>query len=73
MKEKLHRGSYTIEAGIYIPMMMFMILLVLRGGIGFYQESKEHQIYNGLESMDVVAEFYQYQMAEEIGKEWVDD
>lgn len=67
----MQKGSYTIEAAVYIPMMMFLILITLRGGISFYQESKETAIEIG--NIDIVKEFYTYQMIKEAGEEWMDD
>jgi len=72
-ENSLERGSYTIEASIYVPMMLLMILVVLQGGIRFYQESRNHSIYEELEEMNTVQEFYIYQMIGEIGEDWIDD
>ena len=72
-KRRWDKGSYTIEASVYVPMMMFLVLIALRGGIAFYQQSIAHERYEGLDKIDVVQEFYTYQMIEEVGKEWIDD
>lgn len=73
MMRMMQKGSYTIEAAVYVPMMMFLVLVTLRGGISFYQESRDREIYQGLIKMDVVSEFYTYQMIKEVGEEWTDD
>lgn len=66
-------GSYTIEAAVYVPMMIFLILITLRSGISFYEESKNQKIYEGIQKMDTISEFYRYQMIKETGEEWGDD
>lgn len=72
-KKKMIKGSYTIEASVYVPMMIFLILIVLRGGIKFYQDIKTLEVYEGLTTMDAVEEFYTYQVLEEIGEDGTDD
>lgn len=72
-KKIMQKGSFTIEAAIYVPMMLFLILVTLRGGISFYKESKEMQIDEGFTTLDIVSEFYTYQMLKEIGGEKTND
>ncbi len=67
------KGSITIEATMYIPMAMFLVLITIRGGIDFYQQSVQREVYSGITTMDVVSEFYTYQMIKEVGEEWTDD
>lgn len=66
---KSQKGSYTIEAAVYVPMIMFLILVTIRGGISFYRESKNREVYEGLITMDAVSEFYTYQMIQDMGEE----
>lgn len=69
-RRRWEKGSYTIEASIYVPMMLLMIMTVLHISIVYYQESKNHEIYEGLNTMDAIQEFYIYQIAGEV---WIDD
>lgn len=73
MNRIMQKGSFTIEAAVYVPMMMFLVLITLRGGIAFFQESMNRDVYQGLTTMDAVSEFYTYQMIKEVGEEWIDD
>ena len=67
------QASYTLEAAIYIPMILFMLLQTLRISIGEWQESKDRNIYTGLYELDIVSEFYGYQILYEARKEIEDD
>lgn len=73
MNRIMQKGSFTVEAAVYVPMMMFLVLITLRGGIAFFQESVNKDVYQGLTAMDTVSEFYTYQMIKEVGEEWIDD
>lgn len=73
MKGKWHRGSFTVEATIIVPLFIFMILTVLRIGIGFFQDSAKREVSPELEKLDIVSEFYNYQVLGEVGKEIFDD
>lgn len=73
MRDKRLRGSYTIEAAIYIPIILFMMCQTLQIGLGFWQESKEREMNKKLQELNVVKEFYTYQILEEVGKELADD
>lgn len=73
MREKRLRGSYTIEAAIYIPIILFMMCQTLQLALGFWQECKEREINECLQEINIVKEFYNYQILEEIGKEFMDD
>lgn len=67
------KASYTIEAAIYIPIILFMLFQTLEFAIDRWEASKEREPYVGLCQLDIVSEFYGYQIMEEIGKEIVDD
>lgn len=66
-------GSYTIEAAVYIPMIMFMLFFTIEIAIDNWQESKNREVSKVLQEIDVVSEFYGYQIVDEIRKEIQDD
>jgi hypothetical protein len=68
-RKKMHKGSFTIEASIYIPMVLFLMANVLSVGIGFFQEAKGRSVNPEIESLDIVKEFYNYQILEDIKEE----
>ena len=70
---KMQKGSFTIEASIYVPMILWLLLLTMQSAISFYQQSVHREVYAGLEDMQVISEFYTYQIIKEIGEVWVDD
>lgn len=72
-KMKMHKGSFTVEASIYVPMVIFLVMNVLSGGIYFFQESKNREKNIAIEELDIVREFYNYQILGEIGEEIWDD
>lgn len=72
MKSRL-KGSYTVEAAVYIPIILFMLFHSLDIAIDFWQESREREISKQLEELDCVKEFYGYQILDEIRKEIQDD
>ena len=63
------KGSYTIEAAIYIPLILGLIFFSLHMGIEYWQKSRNREVSKGLRELDIVQEFYGYQILEEIGKE----
>ena len=67
------KASYTVEAAVYIPIILFVLLQTLEIAIDEWQESKERQSYVGLEQLDIVSEFYGYQILGEVQKEIEDD
>lgn len=69
MKERRLKGSYTLEAAIYIPMIMFLLFGSLDLGIQYWQRSKEREISQELQELNILQEFYRYQILEEAGKE----
>ena len=69
----MQKGSFTIEASIYVPMILWLLLLTMQSAISFYQQSVEREVYVGLEDMQVISEFYTYQIIKEIGEVWMDD
>lgn len=67
------KGSYTVEAAIYIPMILFLQFQSLDLAIDYWQESKQREICESLQKLDIVSEFYGYQILDEIRKETKDD
>ena len=72
MKEKTLKGSYTLEAAIYIPIIMFLLLGSMDLGIQYWQRSREREINQELQDLNILQEFYGYQILEEVGKELKD-
>ena len=73
MKKRTYKGSYTIEAAIYIPILMFLFFQCLDVSIDFWMKSKNREVFAELENLNVVKEFYMYQIVEEIEKELGND
>ena len=70
---KLHRGSFTIEAVIWIPLILGMMLSVLQQGIYFYKESVYREVSQENRDWDVVARFYEAQAIKETVEGWKDE
>lgn len=68
MKRTL-KGSYSIEAAVYIPIILYMLFQSVEIGIDFWQKSKEREVSIWLQELDSVKDFYGYQIIAEIGKE----
>ncbi len=73
MKSKCHKGSFTIEATLLVPLFVFITMAALRIGIDFFQASATRESCPELKELDIVMEFYNYQAVEEIGREIFDD
>lgn len=69
-KKYFQKGSFTIEAVIWIPLVLCMMLSVLREGIQFYEESVEREFSEEVETWDGVSRFYELWMIKELGEEW---
>jgi len=69
MRRILQKGSYTIEASIWIPFILFIMMAVLRMGISFFQDSMNRENSSKLQQLDIVSEFYNYQILKEVGEE----
>lgn len=67
------KGSFTVEAAIYIPMILLLLFQSLDVAIDFWQESKQREVCEKLQSLDIVNEFYRYQILDEARKEIRDD
>lgn len=53
------KGSFTIEAIIWIPLMLCLMLYAIEEGISFYTESITSENVQELESWDGVSRFYE--------------
>lgn len=73
MKKQWQRGSFTVEAVIWIPIMVFLIIGTMQLGIRFFQDSLNRESYQRLQEPDIVQEFYNYQILGEIGEEIIND
>ena len=66
---KHRKGSFTIEATIMIPFILFLLLHFLEIGIQLYQKSSNRDYSDDLRAMDTVSKFYILQNIGEIGEE----
>lgn len=73
MKKSRYKGSYTIEAAIYIPIILFMLFQSVEIAIDFLQKSRQREVCESLQELDIVKEFYGYQIIDEVRKEIEDD
>lgn len=71
--KKYQKGSYTIEAAIYIPIILFMLVQSLEIAIDFWQESRVREVNEELQRIDIVKQFYGYQILDEVRGEILDD
>ena len=63
------KGSYTVEAAIWIPVLLMVLSLSLEMAIDLYQEIKDATYSSKTQSLDIVQEFYNYQVLDEIIQE----
>lgn len=69
-KKHFQKGSFTIEAVIWIPLVLCMMLSVLQEGIQFYRESEQREFLEEVTTWDGVSRFYELWMIKELGEEW---
>ena len=67
------KASYTLEAAIYIPMVLFLLFQTVNFAIEQWEFRKNREYYEGVYSLDIVSEFYGYQIMKEVGKEVLED
>lgn len=70
---RYHKGSYTIEATMWVPLLLTVLFLSLKIGLNLYQEIINTTFCEKTEELDIVQEFYNYQILEEIKQEVTDD
>lgn len=73
MVRKIQKASYSIEAAIYTPVVLFVLFHSLSIGIDFWQESRLRNINEQLKGLDIVQEFYMYQVTDEVVGEIMDE
>ena len=67
------KGSFTIEATVWIPVLLMVLTLSLKTGISIYKEIVSTDYREKTKQLDVVQEFYEYQILEEVMQEATDD
>ena len=73
MNRCYQKGSFTIEAAILIPLVMFLLMSVMKLGIELYQLSENREPLEKLESWDAVGCFYKIEMLRDAGEEIEND
>ena len=73
MRKGWHKGGFTVEASVIVPIEILMIITSLSMGIDLFQYSARREIAPRVQELRIVDEFYNYQILGEIGKEIVDD
>lgn len=73
MKRAYRKGSFTIEAAILAPFVLFLMTTVMQYGISFYQKSVQREVLDVLKNWDAVSRFYEIQLIKEAGEEIKDD
>jgi hypothetical protein len=59
----MKKGSYTIEAAIFVPILLFMFVAAMNTAIHLYQEIRDGQPEYYSETLWVVDTFYHWEMA----------
>jgi hypothetical protein len=67
------KGSYTIEAAVWVSLLLMMIAMALKSEIFIFTEIVNQGQNEKLQKIDIVQEFYNYQILEEIIQEVTDD
>lgn len=62
------KGSFTVEATIIIPIILFLMISVLKQGITFYKETIERESPDYITNWDAVSTFYDVWVLKEIGE-----
>lgn len=70
MKKREWNGSFTVEASIYLPLLLFFYLFVMRAGMELYTETKETAVQIQTEEMvEVLKLFYRKEGVEDLLKD----
>lgn len=64
--KKRWRGSYTVEASVIVPIVLWAMALAMQTGIAMYQEIESQKEQENLEDMWEVNDFYTYQTVKEV-------
>lgn len=70
---KRFKGSFTVEAVILVPLILFMMIGILKEGIQFYEECVEREIAQDVREWDGVSRFYEIWMLKEVGENLKDE
>ena len=70
---KVQKGSFTIEAVLWIPLLLCMMLSVVQEGIQFYKESEQKEILEHIQEWEAVPVFYEFWKIKELGESWKDE
>ena len=73
MGMKYQKGSFTIEAAILVPFILFLMMTVVEHGIELYQQSVERESLPALEEWDAVGYFYEIEGLKELEEEIKND
>lgn len=73
MRQYWQKGSFTVEAAIWVPIMVFLIMGTIRIGIYFFEKCMTREGCEVLRELNIVQEFYNYQILGEIKEEIEDD
>jgi hypothetical protein len=65
---KMQKGSFTIEAIIWISLILCIMVGVLQEGISFYGECVKEEISEDVKEWDAVSKFYQLWIIKEVGE-----
>jgi hypothetical protein len=60
------KGSYTVEASILVPVLLFTMALAMKMALCLYHELKEQQESQLVESMWAVEDFYKNELVKEV-------
>ena len=60
------RGSYTVEAAIWVPVFLFVVMLAMKAGLVLYQEIRKDDSHESLVQMWEAGDFYRAEWLEEI-------
>ena len=69
----MQKGSFTIEAVIWIPLMLCLMLSTIKQGIVFYEESINCEKMQDLQAWDGVSRFYEIWNLKETGEDENDE
>jgi hypothetical protein len=64
----MQKGSFTIEALIWIPLILCITIGILSEGIAFYEECVKEEISEDVKEWDGVSKFYQVWTMKEVGE-----
>lgn len=60
------KGSFTLEAAIWVPMLLLIYATVIKTGINLYVEVREQKECEAQKDMWMVDDFYKYQLVKEV-------